>query len=1163
MKHFSNRFRLLTVVLMTAMALTAAPDVVSAQTAKGRQVTLNLRQVSVKTFFDAMKKQTGLDFLCSSELVKKLPTVTVDVKDMDAMRVIDNVMGKLGCKYVVKDGIVTVTSKEQDNRFRTVSGYVRDVQGETLPGAPVRIKGTNIQTTTDANGHFTLRAPVSACQIECNYIGMTPQAVALKSGQADVSQNLTLDSDNTLSEVVVTGYQTISKERATGAFDVLTPDKMKGKLQTNILSRLEGQSAGLVEQNGDFFIRGIATLSSSAKGHQPLIVVDGLPFEGDLKSINPSTIKNITILKDAAAASIYGAKAANGVIVISTIDGSESSKTTVRYDGTVKFTPKPDMGSLNLINSSELVDLQQYGFKFNTQDYNKVDKRIFINPVTELLLKNKAGLISSQELESGLNVYRGLDNRSQLEDFYARTGVEHQHNVSITGGSDKNRYAMTINYIGDYGNLKYQSSRQYGFTLRDNVKFFPWLKADVGVAGTFTRSNGDTGMGSYSNFYTQYPSYYMLRDQDGNPLNVPRYKSAYELERLRAAGLNDETYSPITNRKQEGYNNASNYYRVQVGLNFKITEGLDFDLRFQSENSNTKDRTLYKKNSYFVRSMVNDAAQYDSANDAYTLNVPQGGQLNQTRGDTQSYTLRAQLNFNREIGDHYVTALAGAERRRVKSSSTGSYYMGYDDNSLGYKPVNPLLLNQLENTEALGGSFSWKATDYNYLYQDEDRFVSFYANASYSYLYKYDLTGSIRIDQSNLFGTDPKYQYRPLWSLGASWHMAKENFIKENASWINNLTLRLTYGIGGNVSKDAGPYLTLYAPLYNVWVDDFGSQIKNPPNESLRWEKTATTNFGIDFAMLRNRLRGSLDIYNKRTTDLLANRDADPTLGFDQVMLNYGSMYNRGFELALNSVNVRTNDFEWATTLHFGYNKNKLINVDDSNVTVFNYTRGNTAAKDYPLRSVFSFRYAGLSEKGTPLYYTADGTEPVAQVTAISDLVYSGTRLPKYNGSLTNTFTYKNFTLSMMLVYYGGHVLRGEAAPYLSDAPTTNINREILNMWRQPGDEKNPNATPTIAGRTLNTERNLHPWYASDIHVVKADYIKLRDLSLTYSFDKSLISKLGMSALALTVQAQNLLTWKANDKGYDPEAMTTSGYGWGARALAIPATWTIGISANF
>ena len=150
-----------------------------------------------------------------------------------------------------------------------------------------------------------------------------------------------------------------------------------------------------------------------------------------------------------------------------------------------------------------------------------------------------------------------------------------------------------------------------------------------------------------------------------------------------------------------------------------------------------------------------------------------------------------------------------------------------------------------------------------------------------------------------------------------------------------------------------------------------------------------------------------------------------------------------------------------------------------------------------------------------------------------------------------------------MLVYYGGHVLRGEAAPYLSDAPTTNINREILNMWRQPGDEKNPNATPTIAGRTLNTERNLHPWYASDIHVVKADYIKLRDLSLTYSFDKSLISKLGMSALALTVQAQNLLTWKANDKGYDPEAMTTSGYGWGARALAIPATWTIGISANF
>ena len=670
-------------------------------------------------------------------------------------------------------------------------------------------------------------------------------------------------------------------------------------------------------------------------------------------------------------------------------------------------------------------------------------------------------------------------------------------------------------------------------------------------------------MGSYLKFYTNYPSYYMLKDNDGNALDIPGNKSAYELDRLKQAGLKDETYSPIRNRQQESINNSNDYYRTQIGLNFKIMDGLDFDLKYQSENSSSKDRTLYKKNSYSVRSMINDAAQYDKENEEYILNVPEGGQLSESRGDSHSYTLRAQLNFNREMGDHYVTALAGAERRKVKNTMTASYYMGYDDNSLGYKPIDPLTLNLIKGTEALGGSFVWESTNYNYLYQSEDRFVAFYANASYSYQYKYDLTGSIRIDQSNLFGTDPKYQYRPLWSLGTSWHMNKEHFIKDHISWIDNLTLRLTYGIGGNVSKDAGPYLTLYAPQYNYWLNDFGSRIKNPPNPTLRWEKTATTNFGIDFSVLGNRLSGSIDIYNKHTTDLLANRDADPTLGFDQVMLNYGSMYNRGFELALSSTNVRTPHFEWTTTFHFGYNKNKLLNVDDSNVTVFNYTQGNTAAKNYPLSSVLSFRYAGLSDKGAPLYYTKDKAEPVEKITSINDLVFSGTRIPKYNGSLTNNFTYKNFNLSMMLVYYGGHVLRGEAAPYLSYAPSVNINREILNMWKNPGDELRAGVTPTIAGHNLNTQEDLHPWYASDIHVVKGDYIKLRDISLTYNFDKSLISKWGLSALALTLQAQNLLTWKANKQGFDPEAMTTTGYGWGARAIAVPATWSIGISANF
>ncbi len=1043
-----------------------------------------------------------------------------------------------------------------------ISGVVVDENNVLLPGVTLSIKESSRKGITNIDGSFNLWLDEHEKTLVVSFIGMQTQEInTLKKSDVRV---MLIPEENFLTGIVVTGYQTISKERATGAFDVITPESLKGKLQTDIISRLEGKAAGLVQQNGNYFIRGIATLRGGTEGYKPLIVVDGLPFEGALESINPATIKNVTVLKDAAAASIYGARAANGVIVISTIDGSENGKATVRYDASVKFTAKPDMSSLNRLSSSELVDLQQYGFKFYSGTYETLNPRVFVNPVLEQLYRHKSGLITDTELSNSLDYYRSLDNRSQLEDFYARTGVLHQHNLSVSGGNERNRYALTLNYMGNNGTTRYQSDKRYGFTLRDNINFFKWLSADLNVATSFTRSKGDSGMGSYLNFYKNYPSYYMLKDESGNVLNIPTSKSLTELERLTSIGLNDETYSPITNRSEETYRNNENYYRMQFGLNFKITDYLNLDVKFQSENTASKNENEYGKNSYYVRSMVNNAAQYDSSTEELTLNVPQGGQLSQTRGDSNSYTLRTQLNFMKEFGKHYVTAIAGAERRQVKTTYTATYYMGYDHNSLGYKPINPLILNPLSGTESLGGSFSWEYTDYNYLYEREDRYVSFYANASYAFNYKYDFTGSIRIDQSNLFGTDPKYQYRPLWSIGGSWHAHKENFLKDNVSWLDNLTFRLTYGIGGNVPKDAGPYLTLYALEYNSWVNDFGASIKNPANPTLRWEKTATVNFGIDFAILKNRLSGSIDIYNKRTTDLLANRNADPTLGWNQVMLNYGSMYNRGIEVALNSRNIETKDFRWGTSFTFGYNKNKLTDVEDANANVFSYTDGYASVKGYPIGAVFSHRYAGLSSTdGTPLYYINGGEDIAENVTSIDDLKYSGTRIPRFTGSLSNTISYKNFDLSFMFVYYGGHVLRNEAAAYLALPPTTNIYRDVLNTWKQAGDELNPSTTPAITGSRLYTETDLHPWYTADKHVLKADYMKLRDLSLTYNFDRQLIAKWGLSALALTLQAQNLLTWTANKQGVDPEAMTTTGYGWGSRGVKIPATWTIGISANF
>lgn len=1039
-----------------------------------------------------------------------------------------------------------------------VSGTIVDDTGDALPGVTIRIKEGDRGGLSDADGSFSIWLKPGERTLIFSYVGMKTQEVIV--GKSAVLRIVMEDDTKILREVVVTGYQTISKERATGSFAVITPETLGKKLQISIVDRLEGQVAGLTkDRDGNLSIRGISTL----RGNQaPLIVLDGMPCEGSLKSINPSIITNITVLKDAAAASIYGARAANGVIVISTLQGEGNNKTRVSYDGSLHVLPTQNYSKLNLMNSRELVELQRYAIKLDKTDYNALmqNDRYAINPVYEALLKNRAGLISADEMNKTLDYYSGLDNRSQLKDYFLRTGIQHQHNLSVSGGSAKNTYAASVNYTGNELNSKYSHSDMFGLTLRDNVRFFNWLGADLGFSTTTTRSWSESGAGSYLGWLKGYPSYYMIQDENGNPMNIRYSKSEAEMKRLIDLGLNDEHYSPIINRSKESSSNVYNYYRVNFGLNFKIAEGLTFDAKYLGEFSSYRVTETYDKDSYKVKRMINDAAQIDKDSGEITYNVPQGGQYSETRGDNNSYTLRGQFNYRLEKGKHYFTTLAGAEQRRVKNTSTKTYYMGYDKNSLGYIPVDPIGLSSLLGTEATGGTFNWEYSEHNGLVEAEDRFVSFYANASYSFDQRYDVTGSIRIDQSNLFGTDPRYQYRPLWSIGGTWHMAEEAFMQDSKGWLNALNFRLTYGIGGNVPKNAGPFLTLEAKEHNPLLGAFAASIKNPPNPTLRWEKTATTNFGFDFSLFRNKLWGSIDFYNKHTSDLLALRQADPTLGWEDLLLNYGSMRNSGCDITLNA-HVGSGNFEWTPSFNIGINHNKLLNVEENNPNTFNYTNGGAAAVGYPLGAVFSFKYAGLDKEGKPMYYNKSG-EKVRDIENLEDLEYSGPSIPVYSGSLTNSFRYKDFDLSFMFIFNGGHVFRAEAATYSSLPSSSNTNRETLNSWRTPGDELDPNKSPAFTGEKVPTERQ-HQWYTSNKHILRGDYIKLRDLSLGYTLPTTLASRIGVRSIRLVLQVQDLFTITRNKRGFDPESTTTYMYGWGQRSVPIQTSFTLGASVNF
>lgn len=1140
--------------------------------AQNATITLNARNTPLKEVLREIEKQSSYSFIYSSTTIDVTHPVSVECTNVSLNEALEKVCKSADITFTINNKQILLspvnrqpssqvksTASSKNNEAldgKTIKGKVVDEKGETVIGANVWIKGTTLGIATDIDGNYSLKLSGNPQTLVASFIGYTPQELHLNTNTD--TYNFTLKPEaQSLDEVIVTGYQTISKERATGSFAIVTPKDMEGKLQTNVLDRMEGMVAGLTQLPGKKpQIRGISTIEGTAT---PLYVVDGIPYEGSLDAINPGDIVNITVLKDATAASIYGARSANGVIVITTRSGS-TGPTQVNYNGSVKFTPLPDRDYLNMMSSRELVDFQKEMFNYKHNPYQPTDRRA-TNEVYLLLYEHEAGNLTDAELEAKLDMYRNRERYDQIKDnFLRKASITHQHNLSFNGGSDIYKYSLSVNYQGDLPYEKEEETQRIGFNLKNQFNFFKWMRVDVGILGSNVTKDYDNGFTGYS-YLNSGPSYRTLWNEDGTPTQWYGDKSQLELDRLNALGLQDETYYPVFEKDKKHYNYKSNYLNLNLAINLKLWEGLNLDLRYQNERTNTFTKQYDTKDANSIKKMINDATVIK--NGVVTNHIPLGGQVRETDDENNSYTMRAQLNFNREFNDkHDVQVLIGTERRKVASHKNSVFKLGYDDFSLSYKTINELNLGQqIGGTESIWGTYQY--TDNTSAFDDTDnRYVSFYGNASYTFDRRLTATGSIRIDQSNLFGTDPKYQYRPLWSVGAHYVLPTED-----VKWLNRLVLRATYGINGNVAKKSGPYMIAKTNSYpNSYINETYSYIDTPPNPQLRWEKTNVINIGIDFSTLQNRLNGSVEFYNKYTTDLLGNQASDPTLGFNRLVVNYGEMRNRGIEISLQSENIVTGDFRWTSNFIFSYNKNMLTRIENSGTAASSYYSSAQNREGHAMGSLYSVRYAGLDKKGMPTAYKSDGTV-ISSINDLTkdDLVYSGTTIPPYSASLSNTFSYKGLDLSFMFVYYGGHVLRDVAAgytftyyPILNYA--SNRDRDCLNFWRAPGDENNPDMAPAFIYGTGNTGAGL--WQAADKHVEKGDYIKLRDLTLGYTLPKNLLNRCHMRNIRINVQVQNLWYWAANKGNLDPEVWsgtTTTP----SRGTHIPATYTIGLSANF
>lgn len=1104
----------------------------------------------------------------------------------------------------------SVAKDMRDIEQKTLMGTVLDENDDPLPGATVRIEGTQLGTITDTEGNFSLLVNSRHPVLVISYVGYETQTFRLTE-KAKYLRIVMRPQTNLMDEVVVTGYQNIKRENATGAYQMLTADEMEKRYTGDITSNLEGKIPGVVvssQNSGEdaITIRGIGTFEARTS---PLVVVDGLPIEGGLESVNPYDIENITILKDAAAAAIYGARASNGVIVI-TSKRAKQERLSIDFNADLIISENQNYDNYNWASAADIIALEKYNFNamlkedpslIETQINDAEKGRIYSqSQVMRLLLQNYQGKLSDAELNSTLDKWSRNDYRKEWQDVHDRTRINQQYNLAMRVQGKVLSSNIVVNYNANNCGVQKENEQSLAFKYSGDLKVAPWMDMSFGVNVLNNRSKTHAGT-TYGNI-NSFMAYESMYNDDGSlarmEADVYPGEPAFEDS---SYGLKDPTF----NMAEEMNYNFSKYrytnVRTHVHTLFRLpVKGWTAQAQFQYEDITARRRTQYNKESHFMRSLYNlytytesvqewvddpDFDWFDPDIDWWDPHlgqmqvtkqqvnhaIPDGDLLSTSHTQSQYYTLRAQTRYNREFGPHAIDVLAGFEYRQTHTTTDNDLRYGYEHQTQTNLNLltdwafinNPTTGVLGTNYPVYGALKSFDTTDVLH------RYYSYYFTANYVYGNRYSLSGSYRVDKTDLFGTDPKFRGRPLWSVGASWNIHNEAFMKPY-DWVNALKLRASYGLTGNIDSSVSSYLTARLTT-NMYNGEKVGTLLTPPNDQLRWEKTSTWNAGVDFAFLGYRLNGSLDFYRKSGSDLLTSADLDPTTGWTSLTINSGEMTNTGIELQLDGRILparKRRDLGISLGFNVAYNKNKVTGVSHYPESGSEYLTM-SLHKGYPLHSLFSFDYAGLIEQnGTYFLGWRDKngevhTESIGSGTfTVEDAVFSGTYTPKVSGSLTPEITWNGFSLSAMFNFYGGHYMRtdnevwsnsiGNGAGYKPVFGDGAVSKELLRYWE--GDPDVPgNGYFTIKYSNMSAAR-----YRSS-NVEHADYVKLRNIVLGYEFDKRLCARIGLNNLRLRFQINNVCTWARNSKGLDPEAVNLLT---GSHLNTTPRSYTMSLFFN-
>ncbi len=1080
---------------------------------------------------------------------------------------------------------------------KNITGVVTDATSdEPLIGVSVIIQGTTKGVTTNLDGEYSITANQGDV-LQFKMVGMQEQEFTVGS-QTNINVAMQEEAE-LLDELVVTGFQEVDRKLFTGASENVKMEEIQAAGMVDVSRMLEGQAAGVTVENlsGTFGtsprirIRGNASINGN---NQPLFVVDGVILEdlaqvstddfisgnantlisSSIANINPSDIESLQILKDASATAIYGARAANGVIVITTKRG-KSGKLRINYTGNFSGQIRPTYNQFNLLNSAQEMSVYRELFEkglvdistsVRAQNYGALGK-MFDKIANHELSWGPGGTLN----EEFLNQYENA-NTDWFDVLFNNFGLQQQHSLSFTTGSEKSNSYYSLSYLNDQGQTIADKVQRFTATARNTYfisdKFTFGFKLsgsyrDQKVPGTRDR-DFDPITGRFSRNFDINPLSFALNtsrsmrpfDEDGNleffrknyaPFNILQEleENFIDINVIDASAQTDFEMRPIKNLVVKSVLQArfANTIRSHV----------------VTENSNQAE--AYRANQTQFIQDANNLLFRDPENPGLNpvVVLPEGGFNYRDQDDLINFFNRNSVEYSLNINEtHDINLLAGQELRFTNRSTASSTGLGVIYESGGVVVTDPNIIE----------FFNLQDIDYYRLSVNRDRFFGLFFNGGYSYKSRYVANFTVRYDGSNQLGDSPQARYLPTWNVSGAWNVHNESFM-QNLGAISNLKLRGTYGISGNLPPGVSALLNIGS---DVTVRPTDTEpylfIQDLTNTELTWEKLNELNVGLDIGLFDNRLNATVDVFQREAFDLIGVVQTSGIGGQGLKVGNFADMEILGAEFSLSSVNIQTENFSWSTNLNAGYTRDEITRLDFGPRLVDAIGQNGAAVLGGPRRGLFSTRFAGLTSSGVPQFIDKDGENVFTLDLQERDdlretLIFEGPAEPRGAGGFTNTFDYKGFSLRVLLSYKFDYKIRLNDAFFGTYTDFDALPRELVNRWAVPGDEEITNVPVILDQGVALTNGNLQQAYQlynkSDVRIADGSHIRLKTVALSYTLPPNMVKRIGLSNVSLTLEGQNLALLYADPllDGQDPEFFATGGV-----ALPQPRLFTLALNVG-